>query len=387
MSTHGWLIGAMGLSLLGYGTYLLGLRRHLVEPNRASWLIWAAAAGIEAATYAAVNPHQPQSWVFALSAVACIVVTLSMWRRSRWGAPTPTESLCMGAALAALLLWIAFKETFWAHMLVVAAVPVSFWPTWQSVYEDRARERSPAWGLWTLGDLMTLLLAARSGDTGIGGLAYILVELGCHASVWFMVGLATINPIRSLGPLSLKRGQRGLLVLDALTPGNPFAVRETHLGKSVFAARSFAEGERLVRFSGRRISAARLGRRLEGASDRFVQIAANAYMGPSGRVDDLINHSCSPNAGLRFEGPDKGGAVYLIAIRPIAPGEEISWDYATTLSDPDWRLPCDCRSIDCRGTIAAFATLTPALQAWYLDRNVVAPYLRPPPKERVERAA
>ncbi|WP_174291826.1 SET domain-containing protein [Sphingomonas bacterium] len=378
MTIQAWLIGAMGLSLAGYGTYLVGLRRHLVEPNRASWLIWAAAAGVEAATYAAVNPHQPQSWVFAASAIACITVTLSMWRRSRWGAPTPTESLCMGAALAALLLWVAFKETFWAHMLVVAAVPISFWPTWQSVMEDRARERSPAWGLWTLGDLTTLLLAARAGDTGIGGLAYILVEFACHASVWFMIGLATINPLRSLG-----LGRGGLVVLDALSPANPFAVGETHLGKAVFAARPFAEGERIVRFSGRRISAARLGRRLEGTGDRFVQVAPDEYMGPSGRIDDLINHSCSPNAGLRFE--DDG--VFLIAIQPIAPGEEIAWDYATTLADPDWRLPCDCRSAICRGTIAAFATLPAERQDWYLERGIVAPYLRPAAVPARERAA
>ena len=151
-----------------------------------------------------------------------------------------------------------------------------------------------------------------------------------------MIGLTTINPLRSLG-----HSRRGLLVLDALSPGNPFVVGETHLGKAVFASRGFAEGERLVRFSGRRISAARLGRQLatglEGSGDRFVQIGADHYLGPSGRIDDLINHSCSPNAGLRF-GDD---GVFLVAIRPIAPGEEISWDYATTLGDPDWRLPCD----------------------------------------------
>ena len=179
MTIQAWLIAAMALSLAGYGSYLVGLRRHLVEPNRASWLIWAAAAGVEAATYAAVNPHRPQSWVFALSALACIIVALSMWRRSRWGTPIPTESLCIGAALAALLLCGSRSRrrsgpTWWSSQ----RCPVSFWPTWRSVWEDRARERSPAWGLWTLGDLMTLLLVARDGDTGVGGLAYVLVELG-----------------------------------------------------------------------------------------------------------------------------------------------------------------------------------------------------------------
>ena len=89
----------------------------------------------------------------------------------------------MAVSLAAIALWLAFHETFWAHMLVVAAVPISFWPTWISVREDPARERSPAWGLWTLGDLATLIVAASSGAMTVGGYAYILVELFAHGSV------------------------------------------------------------------------------------------------------------------------------------------------------------------------------------------------------------
>ena len=68
-----------------------------------------------------------------------------------------------------------------------------------------------------------------------------------------MVGLTTINPARSFGTL---RG--GLRVLDAFYPANPFAVAETHLGKAVFATEGFAAGESIVRFSGRRVAAARV---------------------------------------------------------------------------------------------------------------------------------
>ncbi|KQN29353.1 MULTISPECIES: SET domain-containing protein [unclassified Sphingomonas] len=363
-----WFIIAMGLSAAGYTLYLAGLQRHLVEPNRASWLIWSAATGIEAATYAAVNPNAPQSWIFGLSALACAVVTLVMWRRSRWRAPTPSETACMAAAFAAILLWVAFHETFWAHMLVVAAVPISFWPTWQSVWEDRARERSPAWGLWTLGDLATLLLATRTHGSGVGEYGYILVELLCHASVWFMVGLATINPVRSFG---LRRGR--FFILDAYRPAaNLFAVGETHLGKAVYAAAGFAQGETVIRFSGRRVGADRVPALMQGTDDRFVQITADSFMGPSGRIDDLINHSCAPNTGLRF-GDD---GVILIALRDIAPGEEIAWDYSTTLSLPAWRMPCACGSAACRGTIGGFETLPIERQRWFLERDMVAPYLR-----------
>jgi hypothetical protein len=53
-------------------------------------------------------------------------------------------------------------------MLVVLAVPVSFWPTWASVWTDRSRERSPAWGLWTFGDLATLLVLTVRGADQLG---------------------------------------------------------------------------------------------------------------------------------------------------------------------------------------------------------------------------
>lgn len=363
-----WFLLAIACSLAGYATYLVGLRQHLVQPNRASWLIWSAATAVEAGTYAAVNPGALQGWVFALSTVACLAVTIGIWRRSTWSVPSRGELLCTAACLAALLLWIASRNAFWAHMLVVAAVPVSFWPTWQSVRQDRKRERSPAWGLWTVGDLATLLVATRHGDQQAGEYAYILVELLCHASVWFMVGLATINPLRSLG---FRNGR--LYVLDGYAPAaNLFAVGETHLGKAVFAAQGFAEGDEIVRFTGRRFRADRVPSLMRGSSDRFVQVTPDHYMGPSGRIDDLINHSCDPNAGLRFGGT----TVVLVATRDIAAGEEIAWDYSTTLAESNWHMICQCRSPECRRVIGNFASLSPERQEWFRARNLVAPYLR-----------
>jgi hypothetical protein len=366
-------------SFAGYAIYLAGLQQRLVEPNRASWLIWGSATAVEAVTYAAVNPGTPQSIVFLLSAASCLAIALALWRRSRWSAPDAVESFCMAASLAAIVLWLVFREAFWAHMLVVAVVPVSFWPTWRSVWSDRARERSPAWGLWTISDLATLLLATRGGSQDVGEYAYILVELLCHASVWFLIGLATINPLRSFG---WRDGR--LRVLDAYAPStNLFRVAENHLGKAVYAAQAFVEGEAIVPFAGRRVSAKRLPRRLLGRNDRFLRIAQDQYLGPSGAIDDLINHSCAPNAGLRF----LPGEVVLIALRDIAAGEEIAWDYSTTLADDSWTMACACGASGCRGVVKGFASLPAERQAWYLARNIVAPYLRAGEPPDAERAA
>jgi hypothetical protein len=368
LTANFWFLAAIGFSFAGYASYLVGLRRELVEPNRASWLIWSAATTLEALTYAAVNPGAPQAWIFAVSSVACIAVTIAIWRRSAWAAPSPTETFCIAACLSALVLWLVFREAFWAHMLVVAAVPVSFWPTWQSVWTDRSRERSPAWGLWTFGDLATLLIAVRASEPGVAELAYVIVELLCHASIWFLIGLATINPLRSFGTR-----RAGLRWLDRYRPSNNlFKVADNHLGKAVFAAAPFAEGDVLIEFTGRRFRADQIPSLMRGRGDRFVQVTPDHYMGPSGRIDDLVNHSCNPNAGLRFT--DRG--VFLVAVRAIAPGEEIVWDYSTTLRESNWHMICQCRSDACRRVIGNFDSLEPDRQEWFRARNLVAPYLR-----------
>lgn len=368
MALEPWFAIAVLGNVAGYAVYWAGLRRNLVEPNRASWLIWSAATGVEALTYLAVNPGTLQGLVLLVSGLACIAVTLAIWRRAQWSPPSPAEGFCMAASLTSLVLWLLFQQAFWAHMLVVVAVPISFWPTWASAWADRNRERSPAWGLWTVGDLATLLIALKHPTGGVGEFAYLFVEFACHAAVWFMIGLATINPLRAYG---WRRG--GLRVRDKAPPtANLFRVGDNHLGRAVYAAAAFREGDTLIEFTGRRFRAEKVPSLMRGHGDRFVQVTPDHYMGPSGRIDDLINHSCDPNGGLRFT--DDG--VFLIAIRDIAPGEEISWDYSTTLKESNWHMICQCRAENCRRVIGNFDSLDPDRQEFFRARNLVAPYLR-----------
>ncbi|TKD50511.1 SET domain-containing protein-lysine N-methyltransferase [Sphingomonas baiyangensis] len=357
-----WVWVAIAFHFAGYGTYLLGLRRQQVEPNRASWLIWSAATVIEAVTYSAANPGSPTAFVFLASAGACILVLIGIWRRSAWARPTRPETICMIASFAALILWLVFREAFWAHMLVVLVVPISFLPTWASARADPAREASPAWGLWTLGDTAALLTALAARDEGVSELAYIVMEIVCHASVWAIVGLGTINPLARFGPRAPHRS----------TAGGDFDVGDTHLGKAVFARRAFDEGEPLMMFTGRRIRADRVPSLLRGSADRFVQVTPDHFMGPSGRIDDLVNHSCDPNGGLRFS----PHGVTLVALRAIAPGEEISWDYSTALAQSNWHMICRCGASGCRRVIGNFETLSAERQEYFRARNLVAPYLR-----------
>jgi SET domain-containing protein len=71
----------------------------------------------------------------------------------------------------------------------------------------------------------------------------------------------------------------------------------------------------------------------------------------------LINHSCDPNCGIR-------DLFKVTAMRDIAPGEEILWDYGMT-ENYTWRMKCTCGSPICRKTIGAYRTMPLAIRKKY----------------------
>jgi SET domain len=368
VSKEFWLFAAMILSISGYGFYWLGIRRQLIKPNRSSWLIWSAVTTVEALTYQALNEGLAQNIIFFVAAASCLFITLAIWRQSAWQRPSNAETFCIAVALGSLIIWFGFQSQFWAHMLVVLAVPISFLPTWISALHDKRRELSPAWGLWALGDFATLMLIVSGPRSHGTDLPYIVVELICHASIWFIIGLFSINPFQSLGVPFRNFLVRGVDKTDR----NPFRVAESSLGKAVYAARPFPAGATLMEFTGPRYHASEIHSNRWGEDDRFVQIDLDHYMGPSGGLDDLVNHSCHPNAGLRFS----QDGVTLIAIKPIQLGDEICWDYSTTLSNTQFYMRCQCGASECRGVIGDFAFLEPDLQERYRALNLVPDYLR-----------
>ncbi len=366
---HFWLGLSMILTAGAYGFYWWGIKKQLVRPNRSSWLIWSALTTIEALTYQAVNEGLLQNIIFFMNAASCLFITFAIWRQSTWQRPSFAEYLCMALSLGAMILWLGFQAEMWAHLIVVAAVPLGFLPTWFSAWEDKRREMSPAWGLWTLADFSTLILIMQS-RTGDGmDLPYIMVELISHAVVWMIIGLSSINPLRSVG---VTTGEFRIRDVDK-SGDNPFRVSNNHSGKAVYATRSFPVGALLMHFTGPRYHITEILAHREGEDDRFVQIGIDAYMGPSGDIDDLVNHSCDPNAGLKFVGDD----IVLVAIKPIQAGEELCWDYSTSSSSSAFWMRCNCGSRNCRGVIGDFEFLEFDLQQSYRMRGLVPPYLQP----------
>jgi len=127
------------------------------------------------------------------------------------------------------------------------------------------------------------------------------------------------------------------------TPGN-FALRvaRSGTGRGLFAKESIPKGACIIEYTGKPVSAAKQehmsGRYLFEVSKK-VTIDGNVPSNPA----RYINHSCKPNC--EADGPS--GRVFILALRKIKAGEELTYDYGEEYFDEHIK-PKGCRCIKCK---------------------------------------
>ena len=135
-------------------------------------------------------------------------------------------------------------------------------------------------------------------------------------------------------------------------------------GRGVFAVDAIAKGDRIIAFTGWLVKTAEL------TDDLFaLQVGDDHWLCSHGdQIDDCINHSCSPNAGFLT------GEAVLFALRDIPTGEEICFDYSTSINESGWRLECSCGSRNCRKLILPWREMPKSFRQ--SREHVVLAYLR-----------
>jgi hypothetical protein len=65
----------------------------------------------------------------------------------------------------------------------------------------------------------------------------------------------------------------------------------------------------------------------------------------------------------------------MVALRAIAAGEELTYDYSTHQEHLEGDMVCLCGATSCRGVIRSFSTLPISLRRRYLDLGIVAAFI------------
>jgi hypothetical protein len=146
----------------------------------------------------------------------------------------------------------------------------------------------------------------------------------------------------------------------AAKSGKRIQVRRSGVhGKGVFALQDLAEGETLIEYVGEVIS-------WDEAQDRHPHDPEDPnhtfyfHVNEDRVIDALhggnssrwINHSCNPNC----EADEDNDRIFIKAIRNIAAGEELNYDYGLIIDEPYTKklkaeYPCWCGAKNCRGTL------------------------------------
>lgn len=160
--------------------------------------------------------------------------------------------------------------------------------------------------------------------------------------------------------------------LDFDSPANSFYISRGELGIGLFASRRIDPNEVILRFAGPQIGFQEAV--AKGERQCYpLQIAAGSYI-------DLVspgcfaNHSCEPNAGI--------SDLNLISLVNIDRGQEIRYDYSTTMDEDFWEMECLCQTPTCRGRVTDFKHLPSHTRERYLERNIVMPFIAGQYKQR-----
>lgn len=131
-------------------------------------------------------------------------------------------------------------------------------------------------------------------------------------------------------------------------------------GHAVFAREPIAAGECLVVWGGDIVTESQLRVLPDAQRHRLcLQVEEGLFLMTTHEgASDWVNHSCEPNAGLE-------GQIALVAMRDIAPGEEICFDYAMTDACAYDEFECRCGTPSCRKRVTASDWRLPALQERY----------------------
>ena len=141
-----------------------------------------------------------------------------------------------------------------------------------------------------------------------------------------------------------------------------YEVRRSEIhGNGVFARRKIDAGERIVEYTGERITSDESAIRADAGGGPvnhtfFFSLADGMVIdgGSGGNDSRYINHACEPNC----EAFEEEGQVFIYSLQEIEQGEELNYNYALIYEERHTAavkklFACRCGAPSCTGTMLA----------------------------------
>ena len=140
------------------------------------------------------------------------------------------------------------------------------------------------------------------------------------------------------------------------------------LGLAVFAAEDIQAGTRIAIFTGETYRSQTALGLPDIMRDHAIQIGPDEFVFGYQGLAHRLCHSCDPNCGIR-------NLTEIFAVRNIASGEQLTWDYRCS-ENSNWVLEnCLCGSERCTGIVTNFEGLPASRKSEYLAKSMVSEWI------------
>jgi hypothetical protein len=203
MNEYFFSILACGIGIVGYLTYYLNIKKSGIIPNRLAWIICCVSVSLETITYCYISGDPVISVYFIIAAICSILITIKVWKLSKWEGSSRLQKNSLVFYSLAIAIWPLFQLPFIAHLLLLIVIPVAFFPIYQSAYKNYKSENSIPWLLWSLSDLLIIIIICNNMKT-VQELPYAIVQFICPFTVYSIIIFQRIrNSNKLLSPVYL----------------------------------------------------------------------------------------------------------------------------------------------------------------------------------------
>lgn len=133
--------------------------------------------------------------------------------------------------------------------------------------------------------------------------------------------------------------------MPVIPPNKPYRIGRSRTGLGLFATKPIKKGTKIIRYVGRLLDCTK--EKDDAVENKYLfQITSRWTIDGSMRsnIARYINHSCKPNAESDVRKIKR--RVDIRAIKDIAPGEEINYDYGTEYFK-EYLKPIGCKCDSC----------------------------------------
>ena len=102
--------------------------------------------------------------------------------------------------------------------------------------------------------------------------------------------------------------------------------------------------------------------------DDPLQVGKRTYIDLD-KKSHLFNHSCNPNTGIRK-------ISEMFALRDIKRGEELTYDYSSTIAPTEWKMKCKCGGDGCRKILSDVLSIPKKQLEYYKKSGAIQKYMK-----------